>query len=164
MSVLSCHVKTNKLLDTCLSAYFYALNFVLVVLIAGLRRWLHLRNPFSTTKMGLGRHGIRTRGHWVRSKNADSVMCGPPYGTLNFELSTDLVFKSMTNFNHSFSPMTLISSLPNEETCLASLSWLVQGFVFLCSRIQRWCWIEPRVARASWLNCLRVPKTSHSLP
>ena len=38
MSVLSCHLKTNKLLDTCLSAYFYALNFVLVGLIAGLRR------------------------------------------------------------------------------------------------------------------------------
>ena len=33
---------------------------------------------FSNIRMGLSRHGIQTRGHWVRSANATSLLCSPP--------------------------------------------------------------------------------------
>ena len=31
----------------------------------------------TTTKMGSSRHGIQTRGRWVRRGNATSVLCSP---------------------------------------------------------------------------------------
>ena len=57
-----------------------SLNFFeVVVIISGLCRWLHSRNPLHKHyQIDSSRHdGIRTRGLWVRSVNATSVLCDP---------------------------------------------------------------------------------------
>ena len=53
---------------------------------------MHLRNPFSTTKMGLSRHRLRTRGHWVRSANEHYLCAMDPLVASNLGLDRAAIF------------------------------------------------------------------------